>query len=182
MKDAEKRIDINYKHFKLFKGGTMKSKSLILIICIFLLGCNYESPVPSKNDIPIDKELLGLWQFDPEFESAEIRISANGETEYLLTSPIDGDSFQAKVYHVKIGDIDALQVQFLGTEDLPLDENQYNLAVIEKQDNTLIVKFLNDYLISTSIKTGRELKEQILAHKDNKELFHIPVLRLTKIE
>ncbi len=160
----------------------MKTKSLILIVCIFLFGCNYESPVPSENDIPIKKELLGLWQFDPEFENAQLRISANGETEYLLTSPVDGDSFQARAYHVNIGGIDAVQLQFLGTEDAPLEENQYNLAVFEKQDNGIIVKFLNDYVINTSITSGEELKENILAQKDNKELFHIPVLRLTKIE
>ncbi len=160
----------------------MKTKLIVLIACIFLFGCNYESPVPSKNNIPINNELLGLWQFEPEFENVKLRISASSETEYLLTSPLDGDTFHARAYHVKIGDIDALQLQFLGTEDIPLEENQHNLAVVEKQDNTLIVKFLNDYVISTSIKTGRELKEQILAHKDNNELFYIPILKLTKIE
>ncbi len=160
----------------------MKTKSLILIVCIFLFGCNYESPVPFESDIPINKELLGLWQFEPEFENAKLRISANSETEYLLTSPLDGEKFHAKAYHVKIGDINALQLQFLGTEDMPLEEYNYNLAVVEKEDNTLTVKFLNDYVISTSIKTGGELKEHILAHKDNNELFHIPILKLTKIE
>ncbi len=157
-----------------------KISLLLLIVSLLFAGCIYEYPASTKSAIPVHEDWLGTWQFGPEFENAEVTITKNTDTEYMLTFPIKDNEFHTKAWHIKIGNIDAMQLQFLGSEKAPLDHNQFNIVIAEKNGNKIKVRFINEYVINPSVKSSSELEKAILKNIDNDALFHNPTLELTK--
>ena len=81
----------------------LKYLSLLVICCLGLFGCPYESQVPiSKPNIPVDIRLLGKWTSKDEVYNS-YTVSKASETEYhIVQSNISNTSrFKGHLSEVK---------------------------------------------------------------------------------
>ena len=159
----------------------MKKISLAALIFIILLsGCKYEVPVMENTQIPIDENILGLWQLvaeqgeDPD-PAEKILVLKYSDSEYLIKYPADENAMYYRGYLIKLDGIRAVQLEVLGTESGPVDtKEKYVVEAYKVKGDILKTATINSDLIDTDITDSSELQAKILEHKHNKDLFIDP--------
>lgn len=153
--------------------------SMMISAFVFLCGCEYSVPA-GKPGLPIDNALLGIWENLPGKKDTDqkfrILVLKYSDTEYLVNYFNDKDALYFRAYPVKIDDINAVQIQWIGTDKGALEEKdrKYHLISAVLKDNNLEIKVLNSSLISKDVTNQEELKNKILQNKNNPELFRDP--------
>lgn len=161
----------------------MKHAGVLLILIVLpLVGCEYESPLNKEHNIPIDSTVLGLWGKIPNEgkepkQDERIMILKYSTTEYLINYPVGKNGWYFRGYAIEIGGVSCVQLQVIGTEHGPPDEDEKELfGVISYQltDNELEIKILSTDLVDDDLKTTKGLMQAFLKHKDHKDLFTNP--------
>ena len=155
--------------------------SMMFSAFMFLCGCEYSVPA-GKPGLPLDNALMGIWEKIPDNEKdkekIKILVLKYSDTEYLAVYSNDTDTLYFRGYPIKIGNINAVQIQWIGTNKGPLEDKdrKYHIISANLKDNTLEIKILNNSLISKDIKNQEELENKILQNKNNSNLFRDPGL------
>ena len=154
---------------------------LTTFAAMFLSACIYEAPLEVEHTVPVDPELIGVWQLVPkegEEPDADSRllILNFSETEYLMSSPVGGEGIHYRAYPIKPGGISCVQLQVIGTDkgkpkwgDGP--PKPFMVFSYEVEDGMLVVRSLNKDLVGADLNTTEELREAFLKNKENKDLF-----------
>lgn len=158
----------------------MKRRRVWLIICgLFISGCIYKVPFVSEHTIPIDPAVLGLWEINESGEKPEqMLVLKYSDTEYLVQYPVSPHGMYFRAYPVKIGDVAAVQIQWIGAADGEVvnDEEKYQLLVYTRINGDLEIRTLNNDLVDKSLTTSDALCQAFLKNTGNPDLFRDPGL------
>lgn len=161
----------------------MKIVHMVMVVAIaFLAGCQYEAPLTTEHNIPVDASLLGNWALLPDqgvTPSTHERIIAlrSSETEYLFHYLVGDSGVYFRGYAIKIDDVDCLQLQVLGSEEGPVgkkDKDLFQVVSYRISDNEVELRILNADLVSKDLRETESLRSAFLQHKEDKELFINP--------
>ena len=162
----------------------MKPFAWLAVAAILVAGCDYESPLCTEADIPIDPALLGAWEAITEADEAAperdellmiVRLSPH---EYLVHDR-GGQYYRGCL--VDVAGHRCFQLQDLGSglEATPATAG-YLLGRCVVEGETLTVSLLNDkHVPSRRLKTSGEIRAAILANRDAPDLFET-VVRLRR--
>ena len=150
----------------------------VLIFC----GCEYEAPLTKEHSVAVDSSVLGLWELIPdageEKEKKEwMMVLKYSGTEYMIHYPIGDDAMYFRAYPIKIGGVQCVQLQAIGTHEGPPDKgekNLYHVASYRLNGAKLEIKLLNAELVDDELKTSAALTRSFQKHKGNKNLFINP--------
>lgn len=153
-----------------------------ILMAVLLFGCEYEAPIFLKEDIPVDPEVLGLWEPIPDKgeEPLDERmvVMKFSDSEYLIHYPVGKYGMYFKGYPVRFEGISCVQLQAIGTSKGPIKKDEkelFHVASYRVEEGGIEVRVLNFNLIDDKLKTTEELREAFLKHKDHKDLFREPV-------
>ena len=157
------------------------ASSLFILFCVlFLTSCEYKAPLVKENKIPVEKALLGNWEFINEKNNEEkvsLLFLKFSETEYLLHYVEKESDTYFRCYPIKIGNINCLQLQIISYKNEPVSETEKKLYLVYSYkitNDVLEVSGLNEKLVSDQLEDTKSLKKAFLKEKDNKELFTDP--------
>ena len=163
----------------------IKLRPLLFLSAVTLLfaGCEYESPLTTEHNIPIDSALLGIWENVPDSEkkseskNEHMMVLKYSETEYLIHYPTGSDGIYYRGYPIKIGNVSCVQLEVVGTEDGPLDHKEkdlFHVASYEFKQDFLEVRLLNTDVVDDELKGTDALRKTFVENIDSKELFEEP--------
>lgn len=160
--------------------ASIGSKILIAVF-ILLAGCEYEAPLTTDHSVAIDPAVLGVWVPDdgeaPKLDE-RLMILKYSDTEYLIHYPPSGnDETYYRGYPIKIGSMSCVQVQVIGTEVGPPEQDSKKLFYVlwyQLTDGQLEIRKLNTDLVDDDLKTTDELRKVFLKNSKNKDLFTDP--------
>lgn len=163
----------------------MKRNSILCIIAVLLFsGCQFDFPLSQQHIIPIDSQLLGIWEAIPDegdkTEQAEqMMVLKYSDTEYMIDYPIGSDGIYFRGYPINIGNVACMQLEVIGDAKGPPKKSTKDLFLVASYtitNNELEVKFLNTALVGSDLASRDELKKAFLENKDNDDLFVDPGL------
>jgi hypothetical protein len=154
----------------------------LTVTALLVVSCEYESPLTKEHNTPVDSSILGLWIEDQDpgeqpGSDERMMVLKYSDTEYLIHYPTGKDGIYYRGYPIKIGGISCVQLEIVGTEDGPLDNNEkdlFHVASYEFKQGLLEVKLLNTDLVDDDLKDAGALRKAFLENIDNKELFEDP--------
>jgi hypothetical protein len=161
----------------------MSCVQIVLVISVlFIVGCEFESPLTKEHTIAIDSSVLGLWELIPEDEKEpdpeeRVLVLKYSHTEYMIHYPIGKKGMYFRGYPIKIGSVPCVQLEFIGTPKGPPDRNQKQLFHVVSYALTrgeLEIRTLNTTLVSDQLKDADALRKAFLTHQGNKYLFRDP--------
>jgi hypothetical protein len=169
---------MNERHLPTTKHALMLS----VLAALLLAGCQYESPLTKEHSISVGSAVLGLWEPIPDEgeepkQNARMMILKYSSTEYLIHYPVGKDGLYYRGYPIKIGGISCVQLQVIGTDDGPLEEDEkelFHVVSYQLTDGKLAINTLNTDLVDDDLKTTEAMVKSFLNHKDNKKLFTNP--------
>lgn len=162
---------------------------LSLWMSLTLCSCVYEAPLAEKGTEALDPTLKGSWKKfiavgDNEFESEEtLSIVPFSTTEYAVITKSDGsDSMMClpgtdytvfRAYPVKLRDLSLIQIEWLGAHSQTL--TRFHVCRYAISNDVLTVEMLNRDLIGPEITDTKDLRDAVLALREEPELFCKPV-------
>ena len=169
----------------------MKRVMMLVLVALFLVGCEYESPLTKEHSISVDSAVLGLWEFVPEKgkdsdQSQRMLILKYSDTEYLIYDFLEKGGkvgMYSRGYPIKIGNVPCVQIERIGTvsldKDVPiaLEKSEwpiFDVVSYALANGELTIKILNTDLVDDELKDSEALRESFLKHKGNKDLFTDP--------
>jgi hypothetical protein len=149
---------------------------------LFIVGCEYESPMTKEHTIPIDSSVLGLWELIPENgkepdPDERMLVLKYSDTEYLIHYPIGNKGMYFRGYPIKIGPVSCVQVEFIGAQNGPPDRDKkelYHVVSYALALGEMEIRILNTDLVSDELKDDKALREAFLKHQSKKDLFRDP--------
>jgi len=160
----------------------MRKILALALLSILIIGCDYEVAITPNAQIPINRDLVGTWEYVPNDEEGlaefTMLVLRQNDNEYLIIYGKDLGLY-LRAYIVELSDLPGLiQLECIGADNKPVDTNNksiYHLAKYKfKNDNVLELKILNTDIVDKSCKSSKELKTKILENKKNIELFNNP--------
>lgn len=150
-----------------------------LLLLLTLSGCSYEAPLEKDNKIKIDPALLGRWELIDSNSSTivQLLILKFSDSEYLINYREDQSGYYFRGYLIKIGNITCIQLQVLGNDSGPHKKDEkrlYLVATYQIKDKNLVVRLLNENLISNKLNETKTLKKEFLKNMKHEELFEEP--------
>jgi hypothetical protein len=169
----------------------MKRVVMLVIVALFLVGCEYESPLTKEHSISVDSAVLGLWELVPEKgedsdQNMRMLILKYSGTEYLIHQFEGKYGMYYRGYPIKIGNVPCVQIESIGTENGPLDKDDiyvtpetnewpiFDVVSYALANGELTIKILNTDLVDNELKDSEALRKSFLKHKGNKDLFIKP--------
>ena len=152
---------------------------LSLVVLVFA-GCRYVAPLSEEHVVPVDAEILGLWEevsdaAGEKEEKVQMAILKFSDTEYMIHYPVEGDEqYYWRAYPIEVGGVSCVQVQMLGTKNglAGMDAKRlYQVMAYKVEERMLGMATMNSELVSDDIKTSAELKAAFLKNKDDEDLF-----------
>ncbi len=142
-------------------------------------GCNYVSPLVEKDKVPVDAELLGVWELipgeeNPSQEKFEALILKFSDTEYAIQYPRrDKETLFFRGYLIELGGVNFLQTQLIGSEAGSADpkDRKYDVLAFSIEGDTLTTAMLNTEIVNKAETSSEKLREDFLSNKDNPKLF-----------
>ncbi len=161
----------------------MKRAAIVLSVTILLVtGCEYDDPLTTKHNIPIDSAVLGWWELRPDEgqepdPDEQMMILKYSDTEYVIHYPVGKNGIYWRGYPVRVGDVACVQLQVIGTGDGPVFQNagdRFHVVAYRLIDGDLEVKTLNTDLVDDDLKGSQALQQAFLEHKNHTALFIDP--------
>jgi len=154
---------------------------MLFTVTFFLTACEFNAPLTTDHNIPIDQAILGYWKItsiENKVDATEIRIYAFSETEYVVHYLEDGDDLYFRAYAINVGGVPAVQLELMvGAGDGPgsnEEDDRYHVASYKIVDGMLRISTLNSNVIDDELPDSKSLREAFVAHKDHPELFNDP--------
>ncbi len=170
----------------------MKRVVMLVLVALFLVGCEYayESPLTKEHSISVDSAILGLWEHVPEKGddldlNMRMLILKYSGTEYLIHffAEKEEGGLYFRGYPIKIGNVPCVQIESIGQvfkpfdKDVTLGTNEWPIFDVMSYalaNGELTIKELNKDLVDNELKGSEALRKSFLKHKDNKDLFIQP--------
>jgi hypothetical protein len=168
----------------------MKRVVMLVLVALFLVGCEYESPLTKEHSISVDSAVLGLWEPVPEKgkdadQNVRILILKYSGTEYLIHFFANGGEggLYLRGYPIKIGNVPCVQIENIGevsvslVKGLTLEKIDWPIFMVVSYalaNGELTIKELNKDLVDNELKDSEALRKSFLKHKGNKDLFIRP--------
>jgi hypothetical protein len=160
----------------------MVAALLLAAVSLWAAGCVYEAPLVEEHVLPIDRSVLGLWEYVPaedEKQAAPERmlVLPYSETEYLIHYPLGKGGMYFRAYPIRVGDFTGVQLKLLGGDDGPPadgEKNLYHVAACERVADGLMVRTLNQSVVDDDLKGSAELRASFLRHQGDPVLFNEP--------
>jgi hypothetical protein len=147
---------------------------------LLLAGCEYDTPLVSDAEIPVDSSLVGLWEpLDEEGApdpSKRMMILQFSETEYMVHYPAGVDGIYYRAYPVRLGETSCVQIEVIGTGEGPIsrsDADRYHVVAYQLEDGEWTVRTLNSDLVSDELPIDG-MQKAFLQHQSHPELFTGP--------
>lgn len=155
---------------------------LIFLTTILTAGCVHQAPLTTEHTIPLDTQLVGLWEKIPaeakgDPDEDRMVVLAWSDTEYLAQHPLGDKGEFFRAYLVEIGGRILLQAQSLGNaagRQFPPDKGAFPVLTYEIVEGILIISSLNPDVVDEKITDSAALREAILKNKDRQDLFYPP--------
>ena len=161
----------------------MKDISLVALICVFLAAaCQYDAPLTTAHDIPIDPAILGTWVIVPsenDDPATLVRIHRFSDTEYAIHYQESELGLYFRAYAINIAGVAAMQLELIGSDESAVGsdaEDRYVVARYSMVNGQLEVSTLNTDLVSDKLADPESLREAFIANKNNPDLFNDPGL------
>lgn len=158
------------------------SAAIVAIVAIVIAGCVHHAPLSTEHALPIDPELLGLWERVPAESKGDpaedmMMILRWSDTEYVVQYPRSekGDYFRA--YPVEIGGRRVVQAQSLGSAWGEIHEGDrvaFPVLSYRIVEGILAVSTLNPRVVDEHIPDSDTLREAFLANINRQDLFEPP--------
>lgn len=145
-----------------------------------LSGCEYEAPLSEEHSISLDPSILGLWEEVPRHGTnsspEQILVLPYSDTQYLIQYPVRDDAIYYRGYLINLEGTVCLQLQVIGTDEGPLEEEKdlFHVASYSFEKGSMKVSVLNTDLVGKECKTTETLQKAFLENIDNKDLFTHP--------
>lgn len=161
----------------------IRISGLIALICT-LSACVFDVPLTTEHNIPIDKEMLGLWEALPEDldkseEPDRLLILRFSDTEYLVEHSNGGSSLFFRAWLAEIEGVRFVQLEVLGDNIEPVGEGDtdlYSVTSYQLTDDELIVTELNTALVNKDLPSSEALRAAFIAAKGSEDLFVEPLV------
>jgi hypothetical protein len=158
----------------IFEEELMK-KLWLVMTCLWCLSCDYTIPLVDPPQLPIDKNLLGVWEQSKEEDEVEqllvLPLNAN---EYMISYPHrSSEALFARAWLVDCAGKTLLQIQWIGNSrgDTADDHRVYQVASYSIKSHQLAMGLLNASVIHKDISSSAELMDAIQRNKNNPKLF-----------
>jgi hypothetical protein len=154
----------------------------LLFFLLALAACQYDAPLTTAHDIPVDPSILGSWVIVPsDNDDPETRLQIHrfSDTEYAVHYHESNTDLYFRAYAINIAGVSAVQLELIGSEEGAVGsaaEDRYMVASYRLVDGQMEVRTLNTELVDDELKDSASLREAFIAHKDNPELFNDPGL------
>lgn len=151
----------------------------LLFLLLVSAGCIYEKPFAKPDNSKIDENLLGYWKYsesNKDKSNIEMLVMKYSDTEYLVRYITGDNPLYFKAYNVTIGEMKAVQMQWIGMEKgILINENRkYNLLKYTLERDSLEIRFINDSLVPKNITDSEKLRNKILENSKDPKLFNVP--------
>ncbi|MCF7854062.1 MAG: hypothetical protein K9N51_04630 [Candidatus Pacebacteria bacterium] len=155
---------------------------LTVVILVGAGACVYEAPLVEEHALPVDKAVLGIWREanddgDEEGKNNEMMVLMFSPTEYVIHYPRGKHGLYYRAYPIKVGGISCVQLEVIGTEEGPLDEdqeNRFHVVSYALEGDRLTIKVLNKDLVNDELTDSESLRKAFLEHKRSADLFTNP--------
>lgn len=147
---------------------------MVLVLCIFLCGCPYESefPLAAPETSLIDRDLIGNWQFSESKgkEKETFTIYSFNDHEFIFISVEEDKKIVAyRAYSTPIEGEKFLNVREI---DQAPDRKPWHIVRYSVNKNQLVLQIVEDTLMKNEkIQTSQDLSECIRKHLKNKKLY-----------
>lgn len=163
----------------------MKNYVILPVLSLLLFaGCQYEVPLTTEHNIPVDPKLPGVWELISEEEDdVRITILKFSDTEYSADYSVKKDHIYYRGYPIEIGGVSCVQLQVIGTHKGPPDKDDNNLFQVASYrlvKDELEISMLNGDLIKDQDGKAESLVQAFLNNRENKELF-VPLGKFRRI-
>lgn len=171
------------------KSSTLIATLVLSLGALCLAACEYDVAITTDHNIPINRGLLGSWEAIPGEDEADdntrLQVIEFSETEYLVHYFEGDESLYFRAYPVKIGNVNAIQLELIGDDNESIDhdkEDRFVVASTRLLEGKLEVRTLNTELVSAQLSDSQSLRDAFLANIKNPELFNDPGVfkRVTK--
>ena len=153
--------------------------ALAAVILAQLAACDYTAPLTSSPQVPINRDLAGLWQStSTEDENQTLLVLPLGRNEHLISFPAgQKDAMFARVCLCSCAGKTLAQLQWIGTAaGVAADTDRvYQYASYALSGQELTIRLLNPEVVSKDAKTTEQLVRAIEAGKDHPALFREPM-------
>jgi len=151
-------------------------KSLIVLACALLIGCDYTVPLVTKPKLEIDQSMLGVWQTaNDNRQTDQLLVLPLDKHEYLVAYPAGAkDAMYARACLCRTAGMTLVQLKWFGSAqgDLPEDNRVYQFATYSVKADKLTVRMLNTDVVRKDLASTKELAGAIAKNKDNPNLFN----------
>lgn len=149
---------------------------------VFATGCVYKEPMVREARVPIDQDLVGLWERVEEDgkapdESKRMLILRYSDTEYIVRQPVGDDGLYYRAYPIELGGVKCVQLEALGSGKGPIEGDNpdlFHVVSYRIEGGTLEVRTLNTSVVGKANRTTEALREAFLKNKDAVNLFENP--------
>ena len=154
-------------------------KLMAVLLGLACVGCDYTVPLVTSPQLPIDRQLVGLWErVDGGGPKEQLLVLPSGKCEYSITCPVastNGMVGRACLAQA-VGKM-LVQIEWLGTTDgsLPENERVYQYASYAIKGAELEVRLISGAVVSKDVKTAADLTKSLEANKDKQDLFCAPM-------
>ena len=162
------------------KSKMMKFSALVTALAALVIGaCEYDVPITTDHDIPINRSFLGTWEAVPHEDDDKIRLQVLefSDTEYLVHYFEGDESLYFRAYPIKIANTHAIQLELIGDDKESIDHDKndrFMVASVRLLEGKLEVRTLNTELVSAQLADSQSLKDAFIANIKNPELFNDP--------
>lgn len=157
-------------------------KALITAIGSILLlnSCVFEAPFESTASIPVNSELLGLWETPqpdhPEGATYRMRVLQHSDNEYLVEYPLGETAMFFRAFAVHLDGTDFMQAQLIGNVDGPVKpgDRKYHLFKLAVDGDTMEMAAIKANQLGDDLATPAQMKAAFSARHKDPELFGSP--------
>jgi len=179
----------------------MKTHLIALLVLLLLVsGCDFDAPLSSTQNRPIDPAVIGIWtQVDEEGHVGrnpqQVSVLGFSETEYLVihhANSANAEDLYFRAYPIVVGEQALVQLQLLFDEVPPghpgikptenaaaaqppeaanIEENRYLVLSYTLLDGKLVVERLNTEVVGEEAGSPEDLQAAFEEHLHDPELF-----------
>ena len=152
-------------------------KLLVLLAAVFVVGCDYTTPLVTTPDMNIDKSLLGLWQTKGDDGTpVHLLVLPLDDKEYLVSySSTAKDGIFARACLCQTDGKTLVQLKWFGNaEGKPADDGDhrvYQFMSYSLSGDKLSVRSLNTDVVSGDTASAKALAKAIADNRNNPKLF-----------
>jgi len=161
----------------------MYVRVLLCLICALpIAGCLYEHPFVEEDVLPIDANLVAVWEevppeVDDPGERGRLTAIRFSDTEYLIHYPSNEDGGYFRGYLVRLGEKTYIQIEAIAGSAGPLpprNKRRFHLASYSVKNDQLQLRMVDPDQLPEQPKDSEALRKGFMDAEDHPDLFDEP--------